>query len=72
MKSGDVIRDYIENAERVLRAARAEYLQQSPDTAVLFVRAAIRNLNLAANRLDDSAQVIPMARERDGNRRLPA
>lgn len=62
MKTGDVIRDYLDNVERVLRAARAEYLQQSPDTAVLFVRAAIRNLNLAANRLDDSANVIPLQR----------
>lgn len=60
MKTGDAIRDYLDNVERVLRAARAEYLQQNPDTAVLFVRAAIRNLNLAANRLDDSVNVIPL------------
>lgn len=62
MKTGDVVRDQMDAADRMLRTARQEYAHGASDNAVPFLRAAIRNLNLAANALEDSSSVVPIHR----------
>lgn len=62
MNTGDKVRDQLDSADRMLRTARQEYAHGAVDNAVPFLRAAIRNLNLAANTLEDSNAVVSIHR----------
>lgn len=59
----DNIGEYFEAADRVIRAARIEYSRGCSANAVLFLRAAVGNLNQVAATLEGTAEVVPLPRK---------
>jgi hypothetical protein len=57
------VSETLDAADRVIRAARAEVTRGCRANAVLFLRAAIGNLNQVAATLEGSADVVPMPRK---------
>lgn len=56
------VSEYLDAADRVIRAARTEYTRGCSANAALFLRAAIGNLNQVASQLDATAEVVPLSR----------
>jgi hypothetical protein len=52
------VREHLDAAGRVLRAARTEYNRGCGANAALFLRAAIGNLNQVAMSLENTAEVV--------------
>ena len=59
----DNISEYLEAADRVIRAARVEVSRGCNTNAALFLRAAIGNLTQVADTLEGGAEVVSLPRK---------
>ena len=65
MNTNDVVLDRIENADRMLRQARAEHQRGNAEDAAEFLAAARRNIDRASEAMKKTASVTDLTRAKE-------